>query len=388
MNQPKLLKRNMTTLTHAFKNAYQEKAYHTNHVKELIHHSKSVEADNHEDKLFVLKELLNCAVVLEFATIPIYLQAMWSIKDNNCEVAQSIRNIFQEEMLHMAMVCNMIAGLGGEPRIYDPKNGLKYPSGLPGGVHPELYLYLEGLNDCSLRNFIEIELPDRIADIYDYDTKEKVTLGGLCDQHGKSNVEHQQSHEHNATIGELYDRINELFQEIQPKMDVERQLSGPLAWWVMEDAASVAKAIEMIKEQGEGSENVSPVVEGDNLAHFYRFWEVYQQKRLVEIEGEYYFKDPMPRPETHNIARVPEGGYQEEDVTPEVWHLVNEFDKSYTQLVQLLQDAWAINGRGQAALVNGIEVMFKLERYALPLMQMPIPGNAEGQCYGPCFRML
>ena len=49
--------------------------------------------------MFILKELLNNAVILEFATIPIYLQAMWTIKDNKCEVAKSIRNIFQEEML-------------------------------------------------------------------------------------------------------------------------------------------------------------------------------------------------------------------------------------------------------------------------------------------------
>lgn len=194
-----------------FKNTFQEKAFKTNHVGDLISHSRLAK-DDREDKLFVLKELLNCAVVLEFATIPIYLQAMWSIKDNNCDVARSIRNIFQEEMLHMAMVCNMIVGIGGEPRIYDPENGLKYPAGLPGDVHPELYLYLEGLNDCSLRNFIEIELPEEIAEIYDYETKELVSIGGLCDADGNVNHSHQQDHTHNATIGELYDRINELFQ--------------------------------------------------------------------------------------------------------------------------------------------------------------------------------
>ncbi|MBL4604590.1 MAG: ferritin-like protein [Flavobacteriaceae bacterium] len=371
-----------------FKNTFQKKAFQITNITELISHSQLTE-DDHENKLFVLKELLNSAVILEFATIPIYLQAMWSIKDNNGEVAKSIRNIFQEEMLHMAMVCNMIVGIGGEPRIYDSKNGLKFPSGLPGGVHPELFLYLEGLNDCSLRNFLEIELPDAIADIYDYDTKKLVKLGGLCNHDGtEGGHHHDHSFEHNTTIGQLYDRINQLFQEIQPKMDVERQLAGPLSWWVMADASSVSKAIEMIKEQGEGSENVSPVVEGDNLAHFYRFWEVYHQKRIVQEGDTYYFKDPMPRPENYDVARVPEGGYKKGDVTPEIWHLINEFDKVYTDLVKFLQDAWAVNGRGQAALVNAIEVMFKLEKFAIPLMKTPIPGNENGQNYGPCFRML
>ncbi|SED18930.1 Ferritin-like [Tenacibaculum sp. MAR_2009_124] len=378
----------MPTTQLKYKNAFQEKASQLKNTKELIDHSRLVE-DDHEDKLHVLKELLNQAVVLEFATIPIYMQTMWSIKDNNCEVAKSIRNVFQEEMLHMAMVCNMIAGLGGEPKIYDPENSLKFPSGLPGGVHPDLFLYLEGLSDCSLRNFMEIELPEKIADIYDYETKELITIGGLCDQAGNFTENKIQNFEHNTTIGELYDRVNELFQDLQPKMNVERQLAGPLSWWVMADAESVSKAIDMIKEQGEGSEDVSPASTGmDNLAHFYRFWEVFYQKKIVQEEEKYYFKDPMPRPETYPLARVPKGGYQQSEVSNEVWHLLTEFDKAYTSVVQLLEEAWAINGRGQAALVNAIEAMFKLERYAIPLVKTPIPNHEEGLHYGPCFRMI
>ncbi len=378
----------MSTTQLKYKNAFQEKASNIKNTKELIHHSRSVQ-DDHEDKLHVLKELLNQAVVLEFATIPIYLQTMWSIKDNNCEVAKSIRNVFQEEMLHMAMVCNMIAGLGGEPKLYDPENGLQFPSGLPGGVHPDLFLYLEGLSDCSLRNFMEIELPEKIADIYDYETKELVSIGGLCDQEGNFPDSHSQNFEHNTTIGELYDRINELFQDLQPKMNVERQLAGPLSWWVMADAESVSKAIDMIKEQGEGSEDVSPASTGmDNLAHFYRFWEVFYQKKIIQEGDKYYFKDPMPRPEIYPLARVPKGGYQQSDVSSDIWHLITEFDKAYTNVVQLLEEAWAINGRGQAALVNAIEAMFKLERYAIPLVKTPIPNNEQGLHYGPCFRMI
>ncbi len=370
-----------------FNNTFQEKALNLTNVKELIEHSKSV-GDVHEDKIYVLKELLNSAVILEFATIPIYLQAMWTIKDNKCDVAKSIRNIFQEEMLHMAMVCNMIVGIGGEPRIYNTENRLSFPSGLPGGVHPDLFLHLEGLNDCSLRNFMEIELPEEIADIYDYETKELVSIGGLCGDGGStSDKEHHQTHEHNTTIGALYDRINELFQELQPKMDVERQLAGPLSWWVMADAKSVSKAIDMIKEQGEGSENVTPASTGmDDLAHFYRFWEVFYKKKITQEGDKYYFKEPMPRPDVYNVARVPDGGYKEADVSAEVWHLTNSFNETYTELVKLLEDAWAVNGRGQAALVNAIEVMFKLEQYALPLMKIPIPGKTEN--YGPSFKLL
>ncbi|WP_422090845.1 ferritin-like domain-containing protein [Tenacibaculum ovolyticum] len=378
----------MGTSTINFKNKFQEQASKINNVQELIAHSKKTTCEEHDDKMFILKELLNNAVILEFATIPIYLQAMWTIKDNKCEVAKSIRNIFQEEMLHMAMVCNMIAGIGGEPKIYNTENRLSFPSGLPGGVHPKLFLYLEGLNDSSLRNFMEIELPEEVADIYDYDSGELVDIGNIPDENGiLQKGKHNKDYSHNTTIGELYDRINELFQELQPEMNVERQLAGPLSWWVMADANSVSKAIDMIKEQGEGSEDVTPASTGmDNLAHFYRFWEVFYQKKIVQEGDKYYFKDPNPRPETYTIARIPKGGYKETDVSKEVWHLTNSFDEVYTELVKFLEEAWAIDGRGQAALVNAIEVMFKLEKYALPLMKIPIPGKSEN--YGPSFRLI
>ncbi|WBX77902.1 ferritin-like protein [Tenacibaculum ovolyticum] len=378
----------MGTSTINFKNKFQEQASKINNVQELIAHSKKTACEEHDDKMFILKELLNNAVILEFATIPIYLQAMWTIKDNKCEVAKSIRNIFQEEMLHMAMVCNMIAGIGGEPKIYNTENRLSFPSGLPGGVHPKLFLYLEGLNDSSLRNFMEIELPEEVADIYDYDSGELVDIGNIPDENGiLQKGKHNKDYSHNTTIGELYDRINELFQELQPEMNVERQLAGPLSWWVMADANSVSKAIDMIKEQGEGSEDVTPASTGmDNLAHFYRFWEVFYQKKIVQEGDKYYFKDPNPRPETYTIARIPKGGYKEADVSKEVWHLTNSFDEVYTELVKFLEEAWAIDGRGQAALVNAIEVMFKLEKYALPLMKIPIPGKSEN--YGPSFRLI
>ncbi|PKH52348.1 hypothetical protein CXF68_17325 [Tenacibaculum sp. Bg11-29] len=378
----------MGTSTINFKNKFQEQASKINNVQELIAHSKKTACEEHDDKMFILKELLNNAVILEFATIPIYLQAIWTIKDNKCEVAKSIRNIFQEEMLHMAMVCNMIAGIGGEPKIYNTENRLSFPSGLPGGVHPKLFLYLEGLNDSSLRNFMEIELPEEVADIYDYDSGELVDIGNIPDENGiLQKGKHNKDYSHNTTIGELYDRINELFQELQPEMNVERQLAGPLSWWVMADANSVSKAIDMIKEQGEGSEDVTPASTGmDNLAHFYRFWEVFYQKKIVQEGDKYYFKDPNPRPETYTIARIPKGGYKEADVTKEVWHLTNSFDEVYTELVKFLEEAWAIDGRGQAALVNAIEVMFKLEKYALPLMKIPIPGKSEN--YGPSFRLI
>ena len=378
----------MSTITEQEEDSFYQKLEKTQSIQEVISLTESLGKDDKKNKMASLKELLGHAVVLEFATIPIYLSAMWAIKDSNCAAAKSIRNILQEEMLHMSMVCNMLVAIGGNPKIYSG-NRLSFPSYLPGGVHPELYLYLEGFNDCSLRNFMEIELPDEVAEIIDYETKEVVSLTPLCGS-DKNGEEHpHQTFEHNTTIGALYTKIDDLFQDLQPEMNVERQLSGPLARWVMADASSVSKAIDFIKEQGEGSEGVTPESTGmDDLAHFYRFWEVYYEKKIVKEGDTYYFKDPFPRPDVFKIGRTPFGGYQEQNVTPEVWHLIYEFDKTYSRLVMLLEDAWTEGGGGQASLVKAVEVMFDLEKYALPLIATPIPSSRDGDNYGPCFRII
>src|ERR1700730_14982726 len=61
---------------------------------------------------------LQTALELELATIPPYLIALLSIKlPSNREPAELIRSVMVEEMLHLALVANVINALGGEPRL-------------------------------------------------------------------------------------------------------------------------------------------------------------------------------------------------------------------------------------------------------------------------------
>src|SRR5579862_1466980 len=77
-----------------------------------------------------LKESLQWAVELEFATIPVYLSGMWSIEQQSGEVYNLINSVVLEEMLHLGLACNMLVAIGGKPEITPPT----YPGGLPGGV--------------------------------------------------------------------------------------------------------------------------------------------------------------------------------------------------------------------------------------------------------------
>jgi rubrerythrin len=322
------------------------------------------------DRLTLLKHTLQQAVELEFGTIPVYLAALWSIKDNLDPIAVSIRNVVQEEMLHLALASNMLASIGGTPKIYDTSNkGLRFPARLPGGVHPELVLKLSALTNDALDDFLEIELPNEPITIAPYESK------------------YHDAHNGSATIGALYDAINAEFQSLQPLMTPDKQVSGPLAWFVVDTIEKIQSAIHWIKEQGEGSIDNSPENTGlEKLSHFYRFWEV---RRLQKIEqdattGKYMFKSPLTFPEVWPMAVIPEGGYQENEVSTEVWELYNNFNLTYSKMIHTLESAWSDGG--QAALWKAIDMMFDLEKYALPLMKIPKPDGSGN--YGPGFRLI
>lgn len=307
---------------------------------------------------------LQSAVSVEFSTIPPYLAALWSIKDPQHPVAASIRNVIQEEMLHMALACNMLTAVGRIPQINDPLMVPMYPGPIPGAVHPELTVSLSGLSDASLDIFIAIEAPSRGDG-----------AGDSTEQSGYK------------TIGAFYHAILDAFRTLKPALCTERQITGPLAYMVMGDLAAVEAGIRLILNQGEGSKASAEVPHTRDLAHYYRFLEIRNRRRLsgIDAKGEPVFEGAaLERPETWPMAVVPKGGYSQADVPADLWVLIDGIDQSYTLLLDLLQAVWELGD--QSALVRAIETMFGMTRQAQSLMSVPI-GNGQGN-YGPCFRFL
>jgi rubrerythrin len=349
----------------------REKPVMAEHVA-LITHEAITQVDK-EKRLALLKSTLQQAVELEFGTIPIYLCALWSIKDNLDPIAKSIRNVVQEEMLHLALACNMLASIGGRPVLYDTTDkGLHYPTKLPGGVHAELTVSLSGLTDDALDDFLEIELPQGEIMFAPYESKYK-------DAHSHG--------DHSGTIGALYSAVNQEFLSLQPEMRPDNQVSGPLSWFVVDTSEKINSAINWIKEQGEGAVEATEHNQAiGELSHFYRFWEV-RKRQKIEMDpdtGKYSFGAELKFPDTWPMAVVPAGGYLQQDVSEEVWELTNNFDLTYSKMIKTLESAWGEGG--QAALWKAIELMFDLEKYALPLMKIPIPGGKGN--YGPSFRLI
>lgn len=350
-----------------------------------LHSAEDVKLDaahaqeRNEQQVACLKKSLQAAVTLEFATIPPYLSAMWSIKDELHPATVSIREVVQEEMLHMALACNMLASLGETPQITSAVP--QYPGGLPGGVHKGLIVGLEGLTKKSLADFLWIERPLEEVPIdhpYDADAVADFKLKKLAKEHPTD-----------ETIGEFYEEIRHAFaayleNPANPPLTPDNQVTGPLAKAVIQNMDNVDYAISTIQDQGEGSPNDPEEHEGD-LSHYYRFLEVYNEqkykwnakKKVLEVAGK------LPWPDVRPMAAVPAGGYLKEDVSDEVWHYLEKFDNTYSKLLDLLQSAWTVGG--QASLIHAYDVMFDLEWSARPLMDTRLPFGG-GLTYGPCWR--
>ncbi len=93
------------------------------------------------------------------------------------------------------------------------------------------------------------------------------------------------------TIGAFYSAIQTAFETLQPALLENNQLEGPLGLSKLRTIDDVRNAILIIKRQGEGSQT-SPEDSGpDDLAHYYRFGEIYHGRKLHKDDatGEWKF---------------------------------------------------------------------------------------------------
>jgi hypothetical protein len=209
---------------------------------------------------------LQAAIELEHATIPPYLYALYSLGSGvNSAVADIIQSVVVEEMLHLTLVANILNGLGGNPVFDSPSLIPHYPGPLPGSVEGELVV---GLAPCSIdlvkNTFMVIEQPEHplVFPAEVMTAGEPVTIG-------------QFYRTIRATIAELGD---EAFSR-QPRNQVTTSLMKDIV--VVTDVASACRAIDTIIDQGEGAATTPDEIVGTDYAHYYRFAEIANGRRLI-----------------------------------------------------------------------------------------------------------
>jgi hypothetical protein len=317
-----------------------------------------IPSDQHD--LGWLKQGLQAAIELELATLPPYLCGLWSIKSQDGPAFDLIESVALDEMLHMGLCCNMLAAIGGTPTIVSGYKNIEYPGPLPGGVRPNLTVYLGGLTPDYIKSvYMEIEYPQ----------------GGPI----APAVE-----ETYPTIGAFYDALTAAFQSLSPTITTKSQLTSPGVGLVqLKTLGDVFKAIQKIKEQGEGTSQ-SPEAQdfGGELAHYYRFGEILHGQKFIQVSGKWDYKgDPIPFPVVYHFTPIPAGGYPNPPNAAS--QALQDFDQAFAGLLTSLDRGWATGT--QADLGKAVGAMLKLQSLANKLMQ--ITRADQPGVYGPDFRL-
>jgi Ferritin-like len=300
-----------------------------------------------------LQAHLGWAIEVEHSTIPPYLCALFSIEDQTSAAATLIRSVVLEEMLHMAIACNLLNAVGGAPALSDPSFVPPYPRGLPHhSPEPPLTIHLERCSiDLVAGTFMAIEKPETAGDPPEGDDY--------------------------TSLGQLYAAITKGFETLNRTLGPQKLFTGSPARQVtsevwrgsdifeVKDLATATKAIEEIVEQGEGTSQSEYDAEHE-LAHYWKFNQI--------VDGTIPLGVVFPTIPDPGTAKLPPGSLRA---------LSQLFNDCYCLLLRCLERVF--NGAKSTPLV---EAMFALMTEVLPgvagvLVRTPIP--AKGVTASPSF---
>lgn len=321
----------------------------------------------------VLQDCLQKALQLEFYTIPLYLTALYSIKDgHNLEVYSLIRSVVMQEMLHMLQVANILISIGGKPSIDSASAAPSYPArGLPGGVLPNLVILLQKASLTHIHKvFMAIEYPHEIFNMHD-----------------KVDIIHKQ------TIGQFYHEIRNCLTKHGDTIFFPNSTPFQIDWpysndyghiYIVKDLATAVKALEEIVEQGEGMQPGDPrSYKRDDLAHFFKFQEIVCGREL-EFYGvsNYSFTGP-PIPFNERGVWPMRDNPGSKGLTPgtQIYRQAFVFHQTYRSLLRQLDQVF---GGRPDGIGDAMAIMESLGLQAKLLMAMPV-GDKENQTCGPIF---
>ena len=323
--------------------------------------------------LIDVQHCLQKALELEFYTIPLYLTALYSIKDgHNRQVYDLIRSVVMQEMLHMLQVANLLIAVGGRPTIDSASAAPSYPAkGLPGGVLPQLEVSLQKASlDHIHKVFMAIEYPHEIINA-----------------HNNIDVIHKQ------TIGQLYGEIENCLKQHGDRVFLPNRTSFQINWpysndyghvFVVKDIASAEEAVNEIVEQGEGMQPGDPHSNRrEDLAHFFKFQEIVCGREL-EFHGvsNYSFTGPpIPFDEKGVWPMRDNPGSKGLKPGTKVYNRARVFHQTYRSLLRKLDDVFGGNPKGVS---DAMSIMESLMLQMKALMAMPVEGSETVTC-GPVF---
>jgi rubrerythrin len=294
-----------------------------------------------------LGALLQSALQLEFATIPVYLSAAFSLNGNS-EIYELILRAAIEEMLHFTAVANLMNAIGIAPKIVAAVP--QYPCDLTV-LDPPLKLYLRSFSFDLVENlFMVIEAPEKHVEF------PTVAMAAARPR----------------TIGQFYagiidiikqDKIPGLFKNAARDAYKQREVKPnfhPIAYindqdtntyplkpeinFKITDKDSAARHLSWVVSEGEGEAPYKPLDTEGLPGHHYRFQSILKSRYLVRddnVKMKYSFsggKLPFDPSGVHEFD--PNAKADDYARFPEVAKQMKRFNEKYTKMVNLLQAAF------------------------------------------------
>lgn len=335
-----------------------------------------VDTINDAKSLEELFPMLQNAIELEHSTIPPYLTALFSFKPNTeTGIRKVIHSIVIEEMLHMTIAANILNALGGSPDITNPHFVPNYPTNLPMGIGGALVVGIEKYSKYVVKNiFMEIEEPENPLPLKTMDL-----------------VEAEETYK---TIGDFYMALQKKIDELAPDMlpgksskQVTSDFFDANLLYPIINKTDAMNAINIIIEQGEGT-STSPVDMDSEIAHYYRFEELFIGKELVsdpKAPFGYSFSGPeIPFDPTNVQPLFPNTKASMLAEGTEERRMLDSFNSTYCNLLYGLHRTF--NGEPNY-LDNTIGLMFDLRLISQKLSEMPFPGK-DGFTIGPSYEFM
>ena len=170
---------------------------------------------------------------------------------------QTLLSIGEQEMLHLALVQNLLTAVGAAPRLARPNFPMPAYS-YPAGVRIELVPF----GEAALRHFAFLERPEGM-DVEDAEGFAAIERAVALPHDGPDQIVPQL--QEFDTIGQLYRSIQAGLERLDERLGTERLFIGPphaqateehFRWpelVAVTDLASARQAIDTIVEQGEGA---------------------------------------------------------------------------------------------------------------------------------------
>jgi hypothetical protein len=351
--------------------------------------------EHREALIYMLYE----AAELEHGIMCQYLFAAFSLKQREDEGLTAdaleavlrwrrlVAHVATEEMLHLALVQNLLSAIGSSPHLSRPN--LPAPARhYPAGVN----LTLVPFGEPALRHFMFLERPEGMelkgAQGIDAPVHEAVPLMAEGDI-----VPQPQDF---ATIGHLYRSIELGLDHLAEKFGERNLFVGPpraqatsdYFHWpelvAVTDLASAHRAIDTILEQGEGARGEW---QNAHFGQFVRILDEYRQLKAASPEFEparpVLFATVRPSAHDETVPRITEGVAS---------HCTDLFNVGYEVLLQMLHRYFAHTEETDAQLATlssaALALMFRmLKPLGDVITTLPVGSEHPGMAAGPSFEL-